>query len=450
MWRIPALPLLSLAAGLAALAQAPPQAPAPARRDVVVVTGTWEPVPLEEADRAVNSLPAREQSLLFVNAMDLLQLDPSLDLRRRAPAGVQSDLSIRGATFGQTLVLLNGRRMNDPQSGHHSLDIPLPFDAVQAVEVLRGAGSTLYGSDALGGAVNFIPVRPESWQARLRLAGGSFGTQQQFASVSGILGRVAQHLAVSRDFSTGFMPNRDYRSLAASSHTQARTRYGSTGIDLELRRQALRRAEFLWRLPFLGAHEDVVRRAASEHQRALGGGPELPAALGSFLPVPRQPAALPEPSRGRRLSRLAAPARRAGRFGHAVHGRRGLHGSHRVFQSRRAFEGAGAAYAALDVQALRRFSLSLGMRSESYRGAFDQVSSFAGRRLVGQREAETAGVGEPRLSAADIHRSLLPRSGQPGQSGAAAGNGVELRRRRGFPPGGQLARSGHGVSPPRP
>jgi hypothetical protein len=50
------------------------------------------------------------------------QLVPSIDLRQRAPVGVQGDLSIRGSTFGQALVLL---RMDDVQTGHYDMDLPL-------------------------------------------------------------------------------------------------------------------------------------------------------------------------------------------------------------------------------------------------------------------------------------------------------------------------------------
>ena len=133
----------------------------PQQRDTVVVTGTFEPMSLEEIDRAVRVLPVRSQSLTVNTLVDLLKLDPSLDLQERAPDGVQGDLSIRGASFGQTLVLLNGMRLNDPQSGHHNMDIPVPLESVERVEVLRGSGSTLYGSDAVGGVVNIITEPPE-------------------------------------------------------------------------------------------------------------------------------------------------------------------------------------------------------------------------------------------------------------------------------------------------
>ena len=66
---------------------------------------------------------------------------------------VQSDISIRGGNFGQTLVLVDGVRINDAQSGHHNTDLPLTLDDIERVEVLLGGGSSLFGADALAGTV---------------------------------------------------------------------------------------------------------------------------------------------------------------------------------------------------------------------------------------------------------------------------------------------------------
>src|ERR1700728_4979105 len=88
------------------------------QQDSIVVTGTAEPLPLAEADRDVSVIPLPEkQRELYNSWFDLLQLDPVLDLQQRALGGFQGDLSIRGATFGQTLVLLDGLRINDVQTG---------------------------------------------------------------------------------------------------------------------------------------------------------------------------------------------------------------------------------------------------------------------------------------------------------------------------------------------
>src|SRR5882672_9290762 len=82
----------------------------------VIVTGTFEPIPLSEANRSVLSLDTQDQPLLYNSFVDYLHLDPSVDLRQRESDGVQADLSIRGASFGQSLVLLNGLRINDAQT----------------------------------------------------------------------------------------------------------------------------------------------------------------------------------------------------------------------------------------------------------------------------------------------------------------------------------------------
>jgi len=207
------------------------QAPAP-EKQVVVVTGTPEPVPLEEADRAVNRFALDTQRMLTNTFADLLRLDASLDLRARAPHGVQTDLSIRGSTFGQTLILFDGLRINDAQSGHHNLNLPFPLESMEAVEVLRGTGSTLYGADAVGGVVQFLPRKPESHEFRLRGAVGNFGANQQRANAAFVTDRLTQQFAATRDFSTGFIPNRDYRNLSLASSSWLRWKPGTGSLIL--------------------------------------------------------------------------------------------------------------------------------------------------------------------------------------------------------------------------
>ncbi|HYE26189.1 MAG TPA: TonB-dependent receptor [Clostridia bacterium] len=207
----------------AALAQQPTTVPT--HEEEVVVTGTYDAVPLEETDRAVSTISVGENPVLFRDWVDVLQQDPSLDIRQRAP-GVQADLSIRGSSFGQTLVLLNGLRVNDAQSAHHNLDLPFPFAELERVEVLRGSGSTLYGSDALGGAVNFITAVPEHHELRLGAAAGNFGTNQQSGRAAFGFRRWSQSVSFTRELSTGFMPDRDYRNLALASTSAVRSKLG--------------------------------------------------------------------------------------------------------------------------------------------------------------------------------------------------------------------------------
>lgn len=195
----------------------------------VLVTGSYAPIPLEEADRSVSSIELNQSVTQYRNAMDVLSSDASVNLRQRAP-GIQGDLSIRGSSFGQTLVMVNGLRLNDAQTAHNNLDLPFPFASLQKVEILKGSGSTLYGSDALGGAVNFLTGIPEASEIRFSLAGGNYGTNQQNAAITWVTKKVSEQLSFSRELSTGFQPDRDYRSLAFGSETILNSGLGNTHV----------------------------------------------------------------------------------------------------------------------------------------------------------------------------------------------------------------------------
>jgi len=207
------------------------QAPAPQQQDSIVVTGAAEPLPLAEADRDVSvvRLPEKQREL-YNSWFDLLQLDPVLDLQQRALGGFQGDLSIRGATFGQTLILLNGLRINDVQTGHFNLDLPIPLEMLSGLEVLKGSGSALYGSDAIGGVVNVRTEPIEPGEFRLLAGVGNFGVTEQHAVTSFGRSWWQEELAFARDFSSGFMPDRDYRNLALSSLSTLRSRLGATSL----------------------------------------------------------------------------------------------------------------------------------------------------------------------------------------------------------------------------
>ena len=186
----------------------------------ISVTTTAEPLPLAESDRSVNVLSPRDQPLLTNSVVDYLRLDPSLNLQARAGNGVQADLSIRGTTFEQSLILLNGLRINDPETGHLNLDIPVPLDAVTRIDILHGSGSTFYGSDAIGGAVNLLTQAPPPGLTVVASAGGgSYGSIEQHLRASYARGHAATQLTGSRDTSDGFIADRNYSSNALASET---------------------------------------------------------------------------------------------------------------------------------------------------------------------------------------------------------------------------------------
>jgi outer membrane receptor protein involved in Fe transport len=230
------------------LAQQPPQVPSPdiagpqiaatqtkpgTIAQSITVTTTLEPLPLAESDRSVNLISPRDQPLVSNSVVDLLRQDSSLNLQARAPNGVQADLSLRGTTFEQSLILLNGLRINDPETGHLNLDIPIPLDAVTRIDILHGSGSTFYGSDAIGGAVNLLTQPPPPGLTIVASAGGgSFYSIEQHLRASYTTRPIAEQLTASRDTSDGFIPDRNYSSNALASETWLNSKPGTTDILL--------------------------------------------------------------------------------------------------------------------------------------------------------------------------------------------------------------------------
>jgi len=124
---------------------------------------------------------------------------------QRGAYGVQADLGLRGATFEQVAVLVNGVRVNDPQTGHFHLDVPFPLEAVDRISVLLGPGSSVHGPDAFGGVVEITTGSPAA--PRVRLAAGEHSLLD--ARVATPVG-AGGWAAVSRTTSQGYRPDTEF------------------------------------------------------------------------------------------------------------------------------------------------------------------------------------------------------------------------------------------------
>ena len=208
-----------------------PKPPAiPSRTETMVVLGTAAPVPLAESPRSVEVLPLEGKKLATETPLDFLRQDSSIFLEQRGAGGVQADLVLRGGSFEQTLVLLNGFRVNDSQASHHNLDLPIPLEAMNSIQVLEGAGSTLHGVDALSGVVDFLTAAPDHNSLMLRAAAGSFGENEESLLAGATHARWSGRLTASRNFSTGFIADRDYRNEDASAENWLGSRLGISDL----------------------------------------------------------------------------------------------------------------------------------------------------------------------------------------------------------------------------
>jgi iron complex outermembrane receptor protein len=359
-------------AGKSSSSQKPPQV-----KEELVVTGTYAPVPMEEADRDVTSIDVDALPHLLRTWGSALQSDPALDLRQRAP-GIQGDLSMRGSSFGQTLVLVNGLRLNDAQSAHHNLDLPFPFESIGRVEVLHGSGSTLYGSDALGGAVNFITAPPVANELRFGTAFGNFGTNQQNGSAAFVAKKWSEQLTFTRELSTGFMPDRDYRNLSFASESDYKSHLGRTAVMLGYSDRPFGANQFYGNY---NSWERTKGWFASMSQE-LGANTEADFGYRRhtdiFVLLRDKPAVYKndhETDSWQAALRRHNDVAKNTRVYYGAEGYRdsidstnlGLHGRNR-----------GALYGSLDVRALHRFSFNVGAREEFYKGGNEFSPSVSG------------------------------------------------------------------------
>jgi outer membrane cobalamin receptor len=188
--------------------------------ETIVVTANANPVPFENLSRTVTVISSEEISNLPVQSVaDVISMATSVDVRSRSPFGMQSDLSVRGSAFSQVLVLVDGVRINDSQTGHHNSDFPIQLQDIDRVEVLQGAGSSLYGADAFGGTVNLItrrdvkPMRASITVGQDGLVDGSFSTSFRKEGIE-------QTISASGNRSSGFQYDRDFQSVAVSGQTR--------------------------------------------------------------------------------------------------------------------------------------------------------------------------------------------------------------------------------------
>ena len=152
--------------------------------DSVRVTATRVPVALHSTARIVTLLDSVTiASTPAETVNDLLKYALGVDVRQRGAMGMQTDISIRGGTYNQVAVLLDGINITDPQTGHNSFDFPVNICDIERIEVLEGPASRVYGTSSLLGAVNIVTRKVTGNAATASLEGGSFCSLGTTASV---------------------------------------------------------------------------------------------------------------------------------------------------------------------------------------------------------------------------------------------------------------------------
>jgi len=154
--------------------------------DSVVITSSRIHLPFKENSRTITVISSSEiMQSTATNVSELLQQVAGVDIRRRGVNGMQADLYIRGGSFDQTLLLIDGIKVEDAQTGHHTMNMALPIETIERIEIIKGPAARVFGQNAFTGAINIVTksnaesVNDASFQL------SSFGQQH----VSGTVGK---------------------------------------------------------------------------------------------------------------------------------------------------------------------------------------------------------------------------------------------------------------------
>ncbi len=175
------------------------------RLKTIVVTATRVAQPIDQIGTTVTVVPDQQMESQKIHSVGTaLQQVPGVTVTQSGSPGTESDVSIRGASPSQSLILIDGVEVNLATTGAYDI-ANLTTQNLNRIEVLRGAGGSLYGSQAIGGVVNILSQEGEGPPAATLLSeGGNGATQRQIATLGGAQGKLGFSGSVDYFSSEGF------------------------------------------------------------------------------------------------------------------------------------------------------------------------------------------------------------------------------------------------------
>ena len=181
--------------------------------DTILIKSTRIDLPFKENARTIQVISAAFiKNSAATNVADLLQQVAGVDIRRRGSAGSQADLYIRGGGFDQTLLLIDGIKMDDAQTGHHTMNAALPVEVIERIEIIKGPAARVFGQNAFTGAINIVTKSTLENTTSVNIEAGSFGQLNGSVTVGKEFENSSLIAHVGILTSDGYRHNSDYEN----------------------------------------------------------------------------------------------------------------------------------------------------------------------------------------------------------------------------------------------
>jgi len=179
--------------------------------DEVMVTAARVETPVNQVARLVTIITKEQIEQSPVRSIqDLLVYAANIDVIQRGGHGVQADISIRGGSFDQNAVLLNGVNLTNAQTGHYSFDIPINLSDIERIEIIHGPSALIYGSSAFSGGINIITKKNTDYRLYSNVEAGMHKLRGIEVRGTARTGMATHTLSVGHNASDGYIANSDY------------------------------------------------------------------------------------------------------------------------------------------------------------------------------------------------------------------------------------------------
>ena len=201
--------------------------------DEIEVSAQRAPATYSQVARIVSVIEREEiESAPAGSIQDLLEYALGVDVRQRGTYGIQADVSVRGGSFDQTLILLNGINLSDPQTGHHNLNLPVSLKNIKRIEILNGPSARVYGPNAFAGAINVVTEAASENAFGLDATFGDHRLSEVTVSASVQQGALSSFFTFGNSSSDGYTENTDFETY--NLFYQGMLKTGAGNIDLQI------------------------------------------------------------------------------------------------------------------------------------------------------------------------------------------------------------------------